>query len=902
MPPPRVRLPAFAESGEVDLSSNPIYITRVSRLLSFPPVLSLSLLFGAAALAQNPIPAPIPAATPGLARPVPGLPAPLPRTVQQPTVQPPMPPLPGNAAIAPAAAPGVEMEAKMEFENADIRTIMNIYQRLTKKELIYENSALQQGAAVTIIVDHEIPKDEAIRIIERTLLMNGVYLVPNEKGNTVSVFGLGKVPQSTGVPIFSDELEIPENDEVVSFLVRLKYADPQDVVQAVTPLVSLGNQQFTQVVPLPKAQALLVTDATPRLRGLLRVIREIDVPPAEVVSEFIQMERADAKDVLDKLKEIFEKTQQGQPGSVPGAVPPGGARQVAPAPVAVTPEGTPIPAATAVATSPTSVEISSNSLSEDSIIIGKIRLSADTRTNRIYVVTRPVNMPFIRKLVLEFDRDVKFGEPTVRPLRFVSAGDVLQPIVDAITEPGQKSEGGGGGSGGGRSQSNNRSNTNPNSGSSNLNNSGSFGSGGGGSNGGGMQLTESLDTGDRDTLPETKVIGNTKIIADKRANTIIVLGNAEVKAKIFKLLDHLDVRSPQVMLHTIIGELNLNNTEQFGVNYILHSGGKGVLSNALANSVTNNNNGTTGTGTTGTGTTGTGTTGTGTTTTSSSIVGSGFGFPGGSSALNLNSLLGNPNVTKALAAGATGFSGFITAGNAFTAIVDALESNTRFHVINRSTIFTSNNKKAILFSGSQLPIPETINAGFSGTTNEVNNGLVTNSSIQYKDVGIQLEVLPLINSDRDVYLDIVQKVDEQNGTSVISGNTLPIISSQNIKTSVTVANQGTLVLGGLIKETKNKTVTGVPYLMRIPVLGNLFKNTSTTKDRTELVVIIRPEVSWDAREDARTRERESEYMRIEPDLEATVYPVNIRQRDHVEKAEPVLRSAPVKLKQDVSGK
>jgi general secretion pathway protein D len=132
---------------------------------------------------------------------------------------------------------------------------------------------------------------------------------------------------------------------------------------------------------------------------------------------------------------------------------------------------------------------------------------------------------------------------------------------------------------------------------------------------------------------------------------------------------------------------------------------------------------------------------------------------------------------------------------------------------------------------------------------------------------------------------------------VSSGHPYPVISSQELKTSVTVPNQGTLVLGGLIKVTKNKTVSGIPYLSRIPVLGNLFKSTGTTKDRSELVIIIRPEVSVTPREDVKTREREMEFLHLEPDLESTMYPINIRQTDKEKSPQIPLRSSPVTLKQ-----
>ena len=86
------------------------------------------------------------------------------------------------------------------------------------------------------------------------------------------------------------------------------------------------------------------------------------------------------------------------------------------------------------------MEIRSASLSEDSIIAGKIKLTADVRTNRIHVMTRPVNMPFVRKLIAEFDSPVEFGTPVARPLRFVPVADVLDVVVKAITEPGMKED------------------------------------------------------------------------------------------------------------------------------------------------------------------------------------------------------------------------------------------------------------------------------------------------------------------------------------------------------------------------------------------------------------------------------------------------------------------------------
>src|SRR5260370_18961669 len=87
-------------------------------------------------------------------------------------------------------------------------------------------------------------------------------------------------------------------------------------------------------------------------------------------------------------------------------------------------------------------------LSEEAVVVGKIRRTADVRTNRIHVVTRPINMPFVRRLIHEFDANGEFAKPVTRYLQYISAGDVLQVLVQALTEPGTEGAGavpGGGG-------------------------------------------------------------------------------------------------------------------------------------------------------------------------------------------------------------------------------------------------------------------------------------------------------------------------------------------------------------------------------------------------------------------------------------------------------------------------
>jgi general secretion pathway protein D len=720
--------------------------------------------------------------------------------------------------IGQAPQPAAGDKVRLQLPNSDVRDALNMYERLTGKRLVYDNTV--QGP-VNIVVSTEITRDEAIKIIETNLLLNGFSLIPGE-GDIIKVIGLAKNPRTAGVPIFSELDALPSGDKVVTFIFSLEFADPTELQQTLQQYVA--PQLYTSIIALPKSQALLVTESTSVIRGIAKVIKEVDIPPAVVVSEFVKLERADAEDVLEKLESIFEK----QPA-------PGGAVTVArPARDTLIVEGQPPPAPAGTAPDIQAVK----ALSEESIIIGKLKLTADIRTNRIHVITRPINLPFIRKLITEFDRDVKFGQPTVRPLKFVSAGEVLPVIVKAITEPGAKAE-----EGAPTTTTTTTQTTTTTPGQAGLGTTTGDGAGGD------FQVTEGLSTEPVDTKPEAVTVGNTKIIADKRANSIIVLGNEEVKQKIFQVLDEIDIRAPQVLLNTVIGELTLSQDEEFGVDYLLRfTGGNGAVSASPTP-----------------GTTPGATPGAtpGTTPVAGSVVDLGRTGVAALGRFTQAPLLDPQTLMTAgaFATTPTGLTAFIAATDTLAATVRALESTGRFKVTQRPMVFTSNNKKAIIASGQEVAVPtQTLTAL---NTVDVSGVPSVSSSIQFKRVALQLEVVPLINSDREVSLDILQKVDDIAGTTVIGGNEVPNIATRFIRTNVSVANGATVVLGGLIKRTNNINVAGIPWLGRIPVLGYLFRNTASTRARSELIILIRPCVVGNPDEAVAVTEHEQDRIKLE---------------------------------------
>jgi general secretion pathway protein D len=725
----------------------------------------------------------------------------------------PEPSAPKGANLPPAEAPAppppnAPAMVRLQFPNSDVVDVLHLYEQLTGKKLVMDNFV--QGK-VNIFIAKDVSREEAIKIIEMSMSLNGISLVPAGR-DLIDVVGAGQNPRKAPVPIVSDLADIPPGNPVISFLFRLQYADPQELQQVLMAYFQ-GSSGTINILALPKASALLVTQNADIIRQLASVISQVDVAPAEVVSEFIKLDRADASKVCDMLKDIFEKGTESptQPGvrrvNVPAAVPQ--PQQVEGAGLGV--------------------------LSEEAIIVGKIKLTPDVRTNRIHVVTRPINMPFIRELIHQFDANVEFAKPVTRYLQYVSAGDVLPVLVQALTEPGTEGAGavpGGGGLPGASPQPQQQlqqRGTGTTGGTSPY--SPQFGTsgtaGGGGST---LNISEELSTQPVNTTPQAVTIGNAKLIADQRANSIIVLGNREVVVKVEKILDQMDVQAPQVALSTVIGQLTLNNNEEFGVDYFAkyHDRFVGVARN---NGIFGANNPT---------------------------------VPGG---FEPSKLIQFSKIIKNVGAGANLY---VAAGDAFAAIVHLLESTGKFKIVSRPTIFTSNNKKAIIASGQEVPVPVSTLSNVATGNIISNNTAAVQSSIEYKKVVLQLEVVPLINSEKEVSLDILQKLDSivPGGNVNISGNQVPTIDTKYIRTSVSAPNGSTIILGGLIEDQKNKNYQGIPYLARIPLIGAAFRSTVSTKLRRELIVLMCPQVTLTKLDQYRLREKwEDTNTHLGPELD-----------------------------------
>jgi general secretion pathway protein D len=172
-------------------------------------------------------------------------------------------------------------------------------------------------------------------------------------------------------------------------------------------------------------------------------------------------------------------------------------------------------------------------------------------------------------------------------------------------------------------------------------------------------------------------------------------------------------------------------------------------------------------------------------------------------------------------------------------ILDALRTVTDVKVLSSPSVVVIDNQVAILQVGDQVPITTQ-----SATVLTNPNTPVVNS-IDYRNTGVILRVLPRVNANGNVVLDIEQEIS--NVAPTATANTLtPTLSQRRVKSSIAVASGQSVLLGGLISETQGRNRSGIPVLEELPVIGDAFSHNSRSTKRTELIIFIQPQIIRDS--------------------------------------------------------
>jgi len=281
-----------------------------------------------------------------------------------------------------------------------------------------------------------------------------------------------------------------------------------------------------------------------------------------------------------------------------------------------------------------------------------------------------------------------------------------------------------------------------------------------------------------------------RVVADATNNSLLILATPRDYAIILEALEKLDVVPMQVVIEATIVEVSLKGVLEFGLQWFFESG------------------------------------------------------HGGDRTSLFTLTHGDKSIINGAGALSPGFQWtLLNSADKVRAVLNALADDSLINVLSSPSVMVLDNQSARIQVGDEVPTV----SGQQQSTSGSDAPIVQN--IQYRDTGVLLQVTPRVNPGGLVIMDVEQEVSNISPETV-KGIDSPIIRTRNIRSSVAVQTGQVVVLGGLIRDEKSNTKTGLPWLNNIPVLGWAFGKTSENTNRNELVVVLRPRVIANT-EDAR---------------------------------------------------
>jgi type II secretion system protein D len=330
------------------------------------------------------------------------------------------------------------------------------------------------------------------------------------------------------------------------------------------------------------------------------------------------------------------------------------------------------------------------------------------------------------------------------------------------------------------------------------------------------------------------------IVPEPVSNRLLISATPEEYEQVMRLITEIDSEPPQVVIQVLIAEVDLSNTQDFGIELGLQSPVLFTRSVFPATGFT---------GSTSFAAVSTGQQAAATIT--------GLNNPLGIPGFNFNqttSLGNNPVVGPGIVgfqglsnlgvgrSNSNGIGGFVfsAASDSFNLLIRALKTQGRIEILSRPQITTLDNQSATMLVGQRYP--------YIAQTN-VTTGIITNT-INYQNVGVQLTVTPRISPEGKVLMRVTPEVSSvattpvvlSTGTNGQPAQTAAAFNTQTVDTTVSAQDGETVVLGGLIVKNDNKTQNSIPWLGDLPIVGSLWRFRSDTKTKTELLVIMTPHV------------------------------------------------------------
>lgn len=425
--------------------------------------------------------------------------------------------------------------------------MIDYYARLTGRTAIRASNL--PAPRIILVSNGPLSKEDAIIALENVLTANGLSVVlQGEKFFKIIPSGQAK---QEGIRVTVGDEKLLPADQIVSRIFQLKYVEPKDVQAGLDPV----RHPYGQITPFPRTNSILIIDTAANVIEFAKIIEHIDRPlEAKVKTKFYPLHNAKAKDVVARILELLGTTGGAPQGQKPPGAPPAPPGQEGQA--AVVAKG------------------GEMTFNEEAVVVGKVTISADERTNQIILLTREVNFPFFDQMIEKLDADD--ATPTILKsiaMKYAEAEDIAGLINQVL------------GRGGSVSHSKKERIT----GSGGLTSKGSSSS---------MNQRAPIST-PSPVVGSSPVAGaagtrankfgeDLVIYADSRTNSLIVMGTKEDIEWVMGFVKDVDILLAQVIIEGIIVEVSLNRDDNMGVEVLSRTANGQLYQTALAKTLSLN--------------------------------------------------------------------------------------------------------------------------------------------------------------------------------------------------------------------------------------------------------------------------------------------------------------------------
>ena len=640
----------------------------------------------------------------------------------------------------------------------------------------------------------KLSREEYLEAIETVLEMNGIHLEPY-KDSFIRALPRKDV-RKEGIPILMDsDTKLGESGKVVSMMIPFTNMTAEDAQKVLEGFKSNAGL----LIVFERTNKILVTDTEQNINRMLEIARAIDVAAPVTEQVFVrQIKHAAVDDVQKALQAIVDdamkwqeknkaptnpSSQQQQPFNRPMALNllrrPGQQQQPQPQPVN------------------NESLVMTVSDADRGMIRGKVLIVPDERSNKLIVITSKANMDFFDKVIEQLDVETTPDTVVkVYRLKYADAEDVSDMINDLI--------------GNSSSSKSNSKNTNQNA-----------------KQGTGGNITRNNNTAASAAArkPANQRTGeakagelskeNTTVLADKRINGLVVMTNKELVPTIESIIESMDIKLSQVLIETVIIEVQLGDDISTGIDWVHGMQAKGGRYQQA-------------------------------------IGGGGGQNSVAMAADGLTDVLINA-VGKSLPAlftpGGVGLTyGVYSERLDLGAVIKASKNDSRSKYVASPVIMTVDNKEATIDATQKRQFL----TGYQVSSSVYASGNSTAPQYSSEELGITIKVTPKINPNGTVMLEVSEEYSQLGAKQTIldpSSNEVQIDTSlkRKMEADVLLENSQTVVLGGLTETKISESEGGIPILKDIPWIGKyLFGSTSSSETRNELLVFMTPYVLDDS--------------------------------------------------------